>query len=233
MGIMLRRLHSLIEERISSEKILHRTELKLLQMQIAPHFIYNSFNILRHAIHIGELEIAENLSGRLCDYFRYVTYNEQDMLPLSEEYRFAEDYLEIQKIRFQERITISISPLPERFKNMLVPRMILQPLIDNSFKHGIWDMENSGEIFMYTKVEDNILKIFVRDNGSGVNEEKLEEIRDLFEGKNPVGGHSGLLNIVCRLRELVPGSTFEVYGTDKHGFVSVISIPLNKEGTNV
>jgi two-component system sensor histidine kinase YesM len=94
-------------------------------------------------------------------------------------------------------------------------------------------MENSGKIFMYTKVEGSVLKIFVRDNGLGVNEEKLKEIRNLFEGKNAMGEHSGLLNIVRRLRELVPGGAFEVYGANNRGFTSVISIPLNKGSANV
>jgi two-component system sensor histidine kinase YesM len=248
LQIMIERLKSVIAEKIADEKKLHGAELKLLQSQIAPHFIYNSFNILRYAIHTGESDIAENLIYRLCDYFRYVTYNEQDTIPLSDEYRFANDYLEIQRIRFRDRVNVSIMPLPEKYHSVMVPRMILQPLIENVFKHGIRNMETGGEVSLYIEgryiegryiggkyIEEReaVLKIFVKDNGAGMRAEALESLRNALLKKEPLGEHSGLVNICRRLHGFFPGGNLEVFNAPGGGFVSVVTIPMNRENTGV
>jgi two-component system sensor histidine kinase YesM len=233
LQIMIERLKSFINEKVADEKKLYRAELKILQSQIAPHFIYNSFNILRYAIHAGEFDIAENLIYRLCDYFRYVTYNEQDVIPLSDEYRFANDYLEIQRIRFREKIKIFIMPLPAEYHAVMVPRMILQPLIENAFKHGIRDMETGGEVSLYIEERGDMLKIFVRDNGDGMIAGALESLRNVLLKREPVGEHSGLINIYRRLHDIFPGGSLEVFNGPGRGFISVVTIPINRKKASV
>jgi two-component system sensor histidine kinase YesM len=228
---MIRQIKLLIADKLSNEKELHKAELRLFEAQINPHFIYNSFNILRQAIHIEELDTAEILASKLCDYFRYITYNEDDMLPLSLEYRFACDYLEIQKIRFQGRIHIQISPLDERYHDIEVPRMILQPLIENAFKHGIQDMELDGKISLYSKSDGTMLRIVVQDNGQGLSEEQLGHLRTCLATKNFPGSHLGLVNIYRRLRAVFPEGNLEISSCG--GFTSTIVIPLMEDKEDV
>jgi two-component system sensor histidine kinase YesM len=233
LQIMTERLKSVINEKLSDEKKLYQAELKILQSQISPHFIYNSFNILRYAIHAGESDIAEDLVYRLSDYFRYMTYNDQDMIPLSDEYRFANDYLEIQKIRFREKVKIFIMPLPEKYHSIMVPRMILQPLIENVFKHGIRDIEIGGEVSLYNEEKEDVLKIFVKDNGCGMTADALEFLHNVLLKKEPVGEHAGLVNIYRRLHDSFPGGSLEIFNAPGGGFVSVVTIPMNKENAGV
>jgi two-component system sensor histidine kinase YesM len=225
---MLCQIRLLIADKLSNEKELHKTEVRLLEAQINPHFIYNSFNILRQAIHIEELETAKTLASRLCDYFKYITYNEEDMLPLSLEYRFACNYLEIQKIRFLGRINVRISPLDRKFQDIKVPRMILQPLIENVFKHGIQNMEDGGEISLYSESDGIMLRIIVKDNGQGLSEERLKYLRTSLFTKKSTGSHIGLVNIYCRLQAVFPESCLEI--SSKDGFMSTIIIPLKDAG---
>jgi two-component system sensor histidine kinase YesM len=231
LGKMLRRIKLLIADKLFNEKELHKAELRLFEAQINPHFIYNSFNILRQAIHIEELDTAKILAGKLCDYFRYITYNEEDMLPLSLEYRFACDYLEIQKIRFQGRINIQISPLDKKYHDIKVPRMILQPLVENAFKHGIQNMELNGKICLYSEADEAVLRIVVQDNGQGLSKEGLEYLRASLIDKNLPGSHLGLVNIYRRLRAVFPESRLEFAAPE--GFISTIVIPLIKDKKDV
>ena len=113
-----------------------------------------------------DYETASEMTGLLGNYFRYMTYSgEQESIPLLEEYRHAGDYLDIQKIRFQDNITVEMDELPEKYNYFRVPPFILQPLVENVFKHGIKDMAYAGCISVRVEETETKLCLIVRDNG--------------------------------------------------------------------
>ena len=118
-------------------------ELKQLQSQINPHFLYNSFfNIYR----LAKDEDYENLTcftQYLGSYYQYITRSASDEVSLLDEYNHAKTYCNIQQMRFHNRLELKMAPLPEAFAGYRVPRLIMQPIIENAFEHGLKTVEKS------------------------------------------------------------------------------------------
>lgn len=197
---MLGEIKRLIEETYVQKLSLHRSELKQLQTQINPHFLYNTFNILRHSIKFQDYETAEELSKHLGDYFQFITRSDVDDVSLAFEYQHAVSYLEIQKIRFQSRVDIQVEPLPEKYKNLEVPRLILQPLIENAYKHGFDKIYKNGRLRIGFSAREDALCIEVENNGPGLDGERLAELRSKLVEIGENDNHTGLLNIHWRLK---------------------------------
>lgn len=237
---MISRIKELLSQSVKQGKELQLAEYKQLQAHIAPHFLYNSFNVLRHCILMEDYETASEMTGLLGNYFRYMTYSgEQESIPLLEEYRHAGDYLDIQKIRFQDNITVEMDELPEKYNYFRVPPFILQPLVENVFKHGIKDMAYAGCISVRVEETETKLCLIVRDNGYGISQQELEKLRRGIEGTEVLFEHSGLVNIGKRLKILLgEGAGLAVNSELNQFFEAVIYIPLeasryagqNKEG---
>ncbi|BBH18853.1 two-component sensor histidine kinase [Paenibacillus baekrokdamisoli] len=192
-------LKTLIDELYVQKIRLQQSELKQLQMQITPHFLYNSFFILHRLIKNDENETAELVSKNLGDYFQYITRNGLEEVPLEEEVNHVRSYVEIQNIRFSNRIIVEFEPLPERFRDLMIPRLILQPLVENAYEHGLSDIVTEGRLKVGFTAEENKLFFSVEDNGSGLTEERMAGmIRKLsfeYEGET-----TGLINIQRRLK---------------------------------
>ena len=232
---MISRIKDLLSQSVKQEKELQQAEYKQLQAHIAPHFLYNSFNVLRHCILLEDYETASEMTGLLGNYFRYMTYSgEQKSIPLLEEYRHAGDYLDIQKIRFQDNIAVEMDELPEKYNYFQVPPFILQPLVENVFKHGIKDMAYAGCISVRVEERETKLCLIVRDNGYGISQQELEKLRRGIQGTEVLFEHSGLVNIGKRLKILLgEGAGLSVNSEWNRFFEAVIYIPLetsqNKE----
>lgn len=198
---MLSEIRGLIAKSVEQEKALQLAEYRSLHAHIAPHFLYNSFNVLRHSIRLGDQDTAEQMAARLGSYFRYLTYMDvQSEITLREEYRHVEDYLAIQKLRFQNSITCMIDPLPEKYSGIRIPPFTLQPLVENIFKHGVNDIVGAGEITLRITEGEGSLTLTVRDNGAGMEREQLEHLRHAMqEGETPQE-HTGIVHICRRLR---------------------------------
>lgn len=207
---MLSEIRRLIDKSVEQEKALQLAEYRSLHAHIAPHFLYNSFNVLRHSIRLGDQDTAEQMAARLGSYFRYLTYMDaQADITLREEYRHVEDYLAIQKLRFQSRITCAIDPLPEKYSGIRIPPFTLQPLVENIFKHGVNDMAGNGEITLRIIEGEGSLTLTVRDNGAGMAQEQLALLRHAMqEGETPQE-HTGIVHISRRLRYFF-GERFEM-----------------------
>lgn len=227
---MISRIRELVSQSIKREKELQQAEYKQLQAHIAPHFLYNSFNVLRHCILLEDYDTADEMAGLLGNYFRYMTYSgEQESIPLLEEYKHASDYLDIQKIRFQDNFEVEMDILPEAFHCFRVPPFILQPLVENVFKHGIKDMAYSGHISIKVEEKDKKLCLIVRDNGSGINMQDLEKLRNGINGSEILLEHSGLTNIAKRLKILLGNDAGLFVNSEKNlYFEAEIRIPFDK-----
>lgn len=204
---MIGQINELMDQRVEHEKALQQAQYRELQSHIAPHFLYNSFNVLRHCILMGDSETAAQMTHLLANYFKYLTYKEDgELLALQEEYQHMLDYLEIQKIRFRDNIIVDIAPLPEAVSQIPVPPFVLQPLVENVFKHGIHDIATGGRITFTTELHGDELHLIVRDNGAGADQEKLRALRQAIANNVLSPEHSGLVNINRRLQLYSQGS---------------------------
>lgn len=225
---MIFRIKELLSQSVEQEKEIQRAEYRQLQAHIAPHFLYNSFNVLRHCVLLEDYETASEMTRLLGNYFRYMTYGgEQESISLLEEYQHAEDYLDIQKIRFQDNIVIEIDELPEKYHDLRVPPFILQPLVENVFKHGIKDLAYSGRISVRVMEGEKELDLLVRDNGAGMSIEALEQLKRAVNGEIFIPEHSGMVNIGKRLKILLGDEAGLFVDSEKNVFFeALIRIPL-------
>jgi two-component system LytT family sensor kinase len=171
-------------------------ELSFLQAQIKPHFLYNTLNTFISISHY-DVDKARNL---LCDFSNYLrrSFDFKDLsqfVPLKNEIELAKAYAKIQKARYEERLEINFD-IDEDI-DIAVPRLVLQPIIENAINHGIFPKCEGGKVEVCIKIAGNTLNFQVKDDGVGMNEKKLREI---FNNEEKAG--IGLLNIQRRLKKL-------------------------------
>lgn len=184
----------LYEEKYRAQK----AELKQLQMQIDPHFLYNSlYMIYRIAQSDGNRSIA-NLSLNLSNYYRYITKMPEQIVPLRDEIRHVTNYLEIQRMRFEPRIRVEIEPLPEEIAGEMIPSLIIQPIVENAFQHGVRDLEKGGLVSLRYEVGPSSFSVIVADNSGKMDDEKVRDLWNrVTDPESP--DSSALCNLYRRL----------------------------------
>lgn len=149
------------------------SRIKATPVSDQPAFLYNSFfNIYR----LAKDEDCDNIivfSQYLGKYYQYITRNASSEVPLIAEYEHAQNYCNIQLFRFHDRLQIEISPLPERFHSLMVPRIIIQPIIENAFEHGLQNVD-APCIKIDILEENQVLTIRIQDNGPKLSPEILK-----------------------------------------------------------
>lgn len=193
------RLRELIDEVYVQQYQVKVAELKQLQSQINPHFLYNSFfNLYRLAkLHENEKVIA--FTKHLGDYFKYVTKN-ADFVPLEQEISFCRSYAAIQGIRFDDHVVIEFGDVPESLARMPVPKLFLQPLIENAYQHGLEDRADKGLIVVSFRHLDERAEITVEDNGERLDNVSMQHIVSLLSDSGYRADSEGLRNVQQRLR---------------------------------
>ncbi|QAY65279.1 sensor histidine kinase [Paenibacillus protaetiae] len=147
--------------------------LKQLQSQINPHFLYNCFSLIRSLTRLGEKESVMDLALHLSRYYRYTTRSERQLAYVKEEVDLVQSYLAIQAMNVQDMsYTVSI---PEAMQELEIPRLILQPIVENAVLHGLEPL-GGGEVHIVGTQNDRYNIITVRDNGIGVTEEQLAQL---------------------------------------------------------
>lgn len=216
---MAEQLGILIEKDYQQKLLLNKAELKQLQAQINPHFLYNSLFLLRNMIYDSLYDEALTLADTLGQYFQYITRSSQDYMPLGKEYKHALLYCEIQKLRFEGRIRVETDPLPDSCADILVPKLIIQPLLENSFNYGLREKVSDGLLRVSVSTQISDLVISVEDNGDILSDQKLEDIKNnlqICNAKNSLQETTGILNIQRRLN---------IYFDDR-GYLKVSRSPL-------
>ncbi len=178
---------------LKASTMAHQAHIKMLRYQLNPHFLFNTLNAISTLILLKENDIAEAMVSRLSDFLRYSLDNDPiKRVSLGEEIKVLRLYLEIEKVRFDDRLDV-VWDIDDECDSALVPSMILQPLIENAIKHAISRMENGGRISISARTFGNDLLLDVADNGPGA------EIKDgQLHRENGVG----LVNIKERLQSL-------------------------------
>ena len=155
-------------------RLLIEARLRNLTSQINPHFLFNTLNSVASLIRVNP-ETARQLIVKLSSILRRLLRQQDAFAPLREEMRFIEDYLEIEKVRFGDKLQVH-QELEPRTLDALVPSMLLQPLVENSIKHGLGSKVEGGAIWLRSKQLGGRLQIEVEDNGVGIPEEALPSI---------------------------------------------------------
>lgn len=191
-----------INRSLQQEISLKRSEVLQLQSQINPHFLFNSYFMLHRMIKCRDWESAELLSQYMGEYFRNITRNAKQFVTLREEVSHARTYTEIQKMRFGGRIKVDFSDMPDDVAELPTPKLILQPLIENAFEHGLKDAIIDGMVRVrFEKLSDGCL-ICVEDNGYGMSDQQLMELQESLLLQD--GEVTALRNIHRRLLLIMP-----------------------------
>jgi LytS/YehU family sensor histidine kinase len=150
-----------------------RAHIRALQAQIRPHFLFNTLNVLSNLIHTDPRK-AEDLTEELATVFRYtLDATRTEWVPLEDELRFITSYLRIEKARFEERLGYLIDLEPQS-RNVRIPPMILQPLVENAVRHGIASKIEGGTVRLIAKSTGGRLVLVVEDSGSGMKTESAD-----------------------------------------------------------
>lgn len=211
---MVKRVKTLIDDVYTSHLKQKEAELKTLQSQINPHFLYNTLNMISWtAMQKNERDIAEMVQS-LSQVFRLSLNNGQDNATLLQEVELIENYLFLQKKRFTTRFHFSIH-LDKDIRHILVPKLLLQPLVENAIIHAIEPLEGSGMISVSCYVEESWIVLEVIDNGKGMTPERVEKILSKPQSVTPSNGHSGLAlsNIRERLNLYFELTEFHIEST--------------------
>ena len=197
------------------EARLMQSNLQTLKTQLQPHFLFNTLNAIASLVH-RKPDAAEDMIGSLSDFLRVTLDTAQEHeVPLRREIEFLDLYLEIQQARFGERLRIEKEIEPAAL-DVFVPALILQPLVENSVRHGIEPRETGGTIFIRAQREEGSLQFEIRDDGEGL---KADQLAALCEGV-------GLSNTKARLQELYgEAHRFQITPNAEGGLTVKVAVP--------
>ncbi|MNH98682.1 Sensor histidine kinase YpdA [compost metagenome] len=206
---MVSKLNILINEVYESQIRSQRSELKQLQSQINPHFLYNTYFMVRRMADEYDFENIAYLTQHLGDYFLYMTRNAEDEVRFETELKHTISYIEIQSMRFQQRIVTHVSDLPEACKDLMVPKLFLQPIIENAYMHGLKDKMAGGIVELSIQVGEGFVQMNIEDNGESCDEKQIDALnRQLLQTDIEIET-TGLINVHRRL-QLIFGKEYGV-----------------------
>jgi two-component system sensor histidine kinase YesM len=222
---------STIEQSMIREKEEQRTrrklELDILQQQIKPHFLYNSLESVGYLSLTGEREESYRLITALADYYRQSLSKGNEVITLKQEFDITQNYLTIQNMRYPSLFTV-IYELEERLYDYPIPKLTLQPLVENALYHGIRPMGQAGTIKIKAAASEKHVRLTIEDDGVGIAEEKLETIKD---GCLDVNSSSfGLRGTITRLK-LYYGEDlrYSIFSSPGKGSIVTIILPMQQE----
>lgn len=196
-NVMVVDIKKLMHKVYQQQKEERQRELQVLQSQINPHFLYNTLDTLQwKALEHGAHELSD-LIVSLSSFFRISLSKGKEFITLEKELEHVKNYLVIQQFRYRDILEYNIDCDTELFKCSL-PKILIQPLVENAIYHGIKPKLGNGAIRISVFEEDDILKIVVKDDGVGMNKEKLNQIKNNLD-KHYTGNNYGLYNVSRRI----------------------------------
>ncbi len=196
---MLVKLQTLIDQDFKQKLMMQKAELKQLQSQISPHFLYNSFFIMNSLAKTGDTDRIELFTNMLGEYFRFITRNGEDNVPLKEEIKHARTYTEIQKLRFSRRISVRFDDLPKEMERIQVPRLIVQPIIENAYEHCLERMTEDGRLHVTFMMDAGDALVVVEDNGGELSDADIQSLSRRVTASAESHEMTGLANIHRRI----------------------------------
>jgi two-component system sensor histidine kinase YesM len=229
LNAMVRELKRLIHEVYEQEYRARVAELRHLQSQINPHFLYNTFFILYRLAKQEENESIARLTNHLGEYFEYITRDGAQEVTLESEAAHAKSYTDIQTIRFANRIEVRFSDVPEKAAQILVPRLILQPIIENAYEHALEKKAKGGLLEVDMQLTSSELLIRIEDSGS-LEQETLTRMQALLNSQQNVAESTGLINVHRRLQINYGGTAgLRLSRGDLGGLKVILVIPMKED----
>ncbi|MDO5323933.1 MAG: sensor histidine kinase [Clostridia bacterium] len=199
LNSMAGRLQDLIDENRREQENLKKSELRALQAQINPHFLYNTLDAIVWLAEAGQSREVIHITRALSDFFRISLSQGKDWIPLSEEIKHLTGYLTIQKIRYRDILDYEIG-IPEELGSCQVLKLLLQPLVENAIYHGVKHRRGRGLVRVTGRMEDSWLILEVADNGAGMTDDRLTQVRDGLSGDGGESAGYGLFNVNKRIQ---------------------------------
>lgn len=206
MNIMAGQIDLLIKKNIEEEKNFQKAEMKALQAQITPHFLYNTFDTILWLAEEEKTDDVVKITKAFSDFLRISLSRGHEWITISQEVEHIANYLTIQKIRYADILNykITVNPLVENCKTI---KLVLQPLVENAIYHGIKNKRGRGYLFVnvdYYNSDKNFIKFTVQDDGAGFSEERLQQVKnELNEASNnteKLNSVYGLYNVHKKLK---------------------------------
>ena len=203
VNIMADKLKASMEKSNRDAKNLRKAELRTLQAQINPHFLYNTLDAIVWKAEAGDKDEVIGLTSSLSDFFRISLSSGADWIPISQEKKHIEGYLKIQQTRYRDILRYEID-IPDDIGEFYILKLLLQPLVENAIYHGIKIKRGGGKIEVSGKLEDGFLTFSVKDTGLGMTEDQLNDLSERMKKGQPSvsegGGGFGLVNVNLRIR---------------------------------
>lgn len=199
---MVERIGNLVEDIRVEQLNLRAMELKLLQAQINPHFLYNTLDTIIWLAEAGQKEQVVMMVSTLSDFFRTTLSKGRDYITVKEETAHIRSYLTIQQFRYRDILEYEID-IPEELEEYQILKLTLQPLVENALYHGIKNKRGLGHILVSGKKQGDHLVFTVRDNGKGMDPERLAYVQRLISGElkdEDAPSGFGLFNVNQRLQ---------------------------------
>lgn len=224
------RINSLLDHIEQEQTQKRKLQFKILQAQIKPHFLYNSLNMIKSLIELKMYDLAEQAIMALSLFYRLSLNNGEDVTLLRNELQLSEQFMFIQKLRYQDILNYRFD-IPEQLLDRPVPHMLFQPLLENAIEHGIKGNQSIGHITVSAFEREDGLVFYIKDDGRGIPQERLEYIRRILAEPTLCSDNSvfALRNVQKRIKLLC--STEANLTIDSHygeGTIITIFLPVRE-----
>ncbi len=228
LNAMIDKINELLTQVTKEQTSLRKAELELLQSQINPHFLYNTLDTIVWLAEGSDQAKVVSMVESLSDFFRTSLNEGKDIITIREEMQHVRSYLQIQQVRYQDILEYEID-VPESILNFSIPKISVQPLVENALYHGIKNKRRMGKITVTGEEKEDRILIRVEDNGIGMTKERLEAVTVRITDPNLESAEAyGLYNVNERIR-LKFGDSYGVSIRSEYEEGTVCEICLPKE----
>lgn len=225
LNTMIDKINELLEQVTEEQIRLRKAEFELLQSQINPHFLYNTLDAIVWLAESGEHKKVVSMVGSLSDFFKTSLNQGRDVVSIREELQHVRSYLEIQQVRYQDILNYEIQ-VPEELEQYRIPKITIQPLVENALYHGIKNKRGPGKITISGRCEGESFVLLIEDNGIGMTPERLQQITEEIENENPAERDIyGLYNVNERIR-LNFGEKYGISIESTYGEGTIVTVLL-------
>ena len=227
-NVMTERIHTLMEQNVYEQKQKRKNELKALQAQINPHFLYNTLDSIIWMSEAGRNDEVVLMTSALARLFRQSISNDKEQVTVAEEIEYVRSYLTIQKMRYKDKLEYSIDVSPE-INHVMIIKFALQPLVENAIYHGLKYKDTKGNLSIRGYVRGKKAYITIADDGVGMEEAALEHIFDETKKEHKSNG-VGVPNVQKRLK-LYYGQEYGISYISRKGVgtVATVTVPLEEQ----
>lgn len=225
LNTMVDKINELLDQ-VKEEQIhLRKAEFEILQAQINPHFLYNTLDTIVWLAEAGDQKKVVSMVGSLSEFFRTSLSKGEDIVSIKSELLHVRSYLEIQQVRYQDILQYELQ-VPENLEPYRIPKISIQPIVENALYHGIKNKRGVGKITIGGAMKADYLLLWVKDDGIGFTQERLSQIRARIHDRRATGKENyGLYNVNERIR-LNFGEAYGVSIESVYTEYTIVSVKL-------